>query len=253
MSSRRTAGRSGPPTAPRPASTPGSSGSPAHWCHALVTLSEAERAAGLARRVGRAELYRVIPNGVDLERYRAAPAPVPGRVLVVGRLAPPKRTDLILRAFASISDVPGAELHVAGDGPGRAAAEELVARLGISGHVRFLGDRDDVPELLAEASALVLASDYEGCPLVVIEAMAAGVPVAATAVGGVGELVEDGRSGILTAPGDADGLAAAMRALLVDPARARSMGEAGRRAAAERLSHRTMMSRLVSLYEEAAT
>jgi glycosyltransferase involved in cell wall biosynthesis len=222
----------------------------AHWCRAIVALSGPERDAGIAERIGRPERYRVIPNGVEPSLYAAGPEPVPGRVLAVGRLAKPKRFDLVLRAFASLAEeVPGAELEIAGDGPLRGDLESLTASLGLEQRVRFLGDRDDVPGLLSRASAFVLASDYEGCPLAVIEALAAGVPVAATAVGGVPELVDTG-TGILAPAGDEGALADALRTLLLDPARARALGEAGRRTVAERLSHDVMVSRLLDLYRE---
>jgi glycosyltransferase involved in cell wall biosynthesis len=223
----------------------------ARWCRAIVTLSASERDAGLRAGVGRPEQYRVIPNGVALDDHAAEPEPVPGRLLVVGRFAAPKRPDLVLRAFGDVvASFPEAELHFVGDGPGRAEAVDLSNELGLGGRVRFLGVREDVPELLRKASGLVLASEYEGCPLVVLEAMAAGVPVVATAVGGMSELVEDGRSGILSRPGDDADLAAALRRLLASPAEARAMGEAARGDAERRFSHDRMVSDLVALYDE---
>lgn len=225
----------------------------AHWCHSLVALSEAERTAGLAAGVGREEQYRVILNGVDVERFSIKPEPVPDRIVVVTRFAPPKRNDLLVDAVALIRRTrPQAELHVVGDGPDRETLERQIGELGLDGAVRLLGLRDDVPELLSRAACFVLASDYEGCPLAVIEAMAAGVPVVATGVGGVPELVADRESGLLVGPGDAPALAAAIEALLSDPARARQMGEAGRAIARSRLSHERMISDVLRLYEEVA-
>ncbi len=226
----------------------------ARWCHALVTLSAAERAAGLEAGIGRPEQYRVIPNGVELERFELARAPVPARVVMIGRLAPPKRPDLALRAFAQIrANVPGAKLHLVGDGPLRPEVERLSAELGLGGSVRFLGHRDDVPEVLAGAECALLASDYEGCPLSVIEAMAAGVPVVATDVGGTADLVENGRTGILVPPDDPGALAAGLEDLLADSRRREEFGAAARKVAEERLSLHTMVEQLVALYEEAAT
>jgi len=207
----------------------------------------------MTARVGRAEQYRVIPNGVPLERFALPRAPVHGRILMVGRLAPPKRPDLALRAFVQARErIPGAELHVVGDGPLRPGAEALAAELGVAGAVRFLGNRDDVPELLAQAECALLASDYEGCPLAVVEAMAASVPVAATAVGGTGELVREGVTGALAAKGDAEGLAEALVQVLADPARAAELGAEGRRDAERNLSLDLMVGRLVALYDELA-
>ncbi|MFL5920695.1 MAG: glycosyltransferase family 4 protein [Gaiellaceae bacterium] len=223
----------------------------AHWCRTIVALSDDEREAGLEARVGRSEQYRVIPNGVPLERFALPRAPVRGRILMVGRLAPPKRPDLALRAFAvARGRVSGAELHVAGDGPLRSEAEALAAELGVAGSVRFLGNRDDVPELLAQAECALLASDYEGCPLAVVEAMAASVPVAATAAGGTGELVRPGATGALAPKGDAEGLAEALLAVLDDPAAAAELGAEGRRDAERNLSLSRMVERLVALYDD---
>ncbi len=225
----------------------------AHWCRTIVALSDDERAAGLEAHVGRAEQYRVIPNGVPLERFLLPRAPVRGRILTVGRLAPPKRPDLALRAFAKARErVPEAELHVVGDGPLRAEAEALTAELGVADAVHFFGNRDDVPELLARAECALLASDYEGCPLAVVEAMAASVPVAATASGGTGELVRPGATGALAAKGDAEGLAEALVEVLADPAKARELGAEGRRDAERNLSLDRMVGRLVALYDELA-
>ncbi len=148
--------------------------------------------------------------------------------------------------------VPEAELHVVGDGPLRGSAERLAGELGLGESVRFLGHREDVPELLAHAECALLASDYEGCPLSVVEAMAASVPVVATAAGGTAELVTPGRTGTLAPRGDADALAAALEDVLADPARAAELGAEGRRNAEADLSLERMVERLVGLYDELA-
>ena len=174
---------------------------------------------------------------------------------MVGRLAPPKRPDLALRAFASVRErIPEAELHVVGDGPLRGEAEALAGRARASpARSRFLGNRDDVPELLAEAECALLASDYEGCPLAVVEAMAASVAVVATEVGGVGELVRPGVTGALAAKGDAEALARA----LLDAARRPRAGRprsAPRAAGSRRKSSRSTgwSGAWSALYEELA-
>jgi len=223
----------------------------ARWCRLIVAVSEHEREAGLAAGVGRPEQYRVVGNGVDLARFRAAPAPVPGRVVMVARIAPPKRHDLAVRALALVRRrVPEAELLVVGDGPGRPALERHSRELGLTCAVRLLGTRSDVPDLLASASCVVLASDYEGCPLSVAEAMAAGVPVVGTAVGGVRELVAEGETGYLTPPGDAEALARAIERVLCDRERARRLGAAGRERARRELGRERMAARVAALYEE---
>jgi glycosyltransferase involved in cell wall biosynthesis len=130
-------------------------------------------------------------------------------------------------------------------------AEQLAGHLQLADAVRFLGHREDVAGLLAGASCALLASDYEGCPLAVVEAMAAGVPVVATDAGGVAELVEHERTGLITPAGDVEALAAALASVLIGVETARAMGAAGREVALARLSLERMVERTVGLYEEA--
>jgi glycosyltransferase involved in cell wall biosynthesis len=225
----------------------------AHWCRTIVALSADERDGGLAERVGRPEQYRVIPNGIALERFALARAPERGRIVMVGRLAEQKRPDVALQAFASARRRrPELELDIVGDGPLRPEAERLAAGLGVDGAVRFLGVRDDVPELLARAECMLLASDYEGSPLAVAEAMAAGLAVVATDTAGTNELVRPGRTGKLVPCGDSEGLAAALVEVLADPKLAARLGAEGRRLAQAELSLEGMVERLVALYDEVA-
>ena len=151
-----------------------------------------------------------------------------------------------MRAFGRVED---AELLLVGDGPLRPEVERLVAELGLGERVRLVGNRSDVPVLLAEAACVVLASDYEGCPLTVLEAMAAGVPVVATRVGGVPELIDDGRTGLLVEPGDESALAAAIGRALADRD---GLGVAAREEARRRFSRERMAAEIAQLYEEVA-
>jgi glycosyltransferase involved in cell wall biosynthesis len=224
----------------------------ARWCRTIVVVSEDERSAGLAAGIGKPAQYRVIPNGVDPEQFSADREPVPGRIVMIGRLARQKRPDLAVRAFVDVRRrYPAAELHFVGEGPLRSDVETLVSELGLAGAVKFLGVRSDVPALLARADCLLLSSDYEGCPFSVLEAMAAGVPVVATRVGGVAELVAE-ETGLLVEPGRPDLLAAAVAELFADPARARALGEAGRERVRQRYSSQKMTEALVALYREVA-
>ena len=225
----------------------------ARWCGTILVVSRHERDAGLAAGVGRADQYRVVPNGVDGERFSTPPEPVPGRVLFVGRLATQKRPDVAVRAFARVRELhPDAELQLVGDGPARGEVEALVDFLDLRAAVRFLGTRDDVPALLSQAACVTLSSDYEGCPFTVIEAMAAGAPVVGTRVGGVPELVEHGVTGLLVEPRSPEALAAAVSELLASPERARGMGAAGRVAARKCFSVERMVEGVAAVYEEVA-
>jgi glycosyltransferase involved in cell wall biosynthesis len=182
--------------------------------------------------------------GVDAE------APV---FLYAGRLADQKRVADLLDAADLLQHVePSAVTLIAGDGPLRRALEERAAAFTLlgSGRVRFLGHREDVPSLLAAADALVLPSAYEGLPNVVLEAMAAGKPVIATAAPGTTEAVEAGRTGVLVPVGDVRGLCRAMRDLARNPAERRRLGEAGREVVAERFPVAAMIDAFACLYED---
>jgi len=174
----------------------------------------------------------IVHCGVDPAAYgRRERGAFGKRVLFVGRLDPVKGAPLLIEAFAkAAADHPDAVLTVVGDGPSRAAAEAQAAELGIAGRVRFLGFRSqaEVAEILEEADMLVLPSFAEGVPVVLMEAMASRIPVVASLVAGVPELVSEGESGFLVPPGDVETLADRIETLLADPERARAMGLAGR-------------------------
>jgi glycosyltransferase involved in cell wall biosynthesis len=196
---------------------------------ATVCVSQRERADGLSARTCRPDRTVVIPNAVDVDAYPQAPLErdVP-RLISVGRLAAPKDWSTLLSALTELEPETFAELVIVGDGPDRERVEDEVSRSSLSGRVRLLGERDDVTGLLADADVFVLASRSEGLPLSVIEAMAAGVPVVASDVGGLRELVRDAETGVLVRPGDPAALADALRPLLADIELRRRLGSAGR-------------------------
>lgn len=172
---------------------------------------------------------RIVRNGVAL----AGPAPHSGRddalVGIVGVLRPEKDHATFLHAARIVAThTDRARFVVVGDGPLRAASERLAHELGIADRVEFTGARTDVAELLATMAVFVLSSRTETLPMALLEAMSAGVPVVATAVGGIPDAVEDGVSGILVPPEDPARLAAAVLDLLGDPDRAAATGRAAR-------------------------
>ena len=223
----------------------------ARWCCIIVAVSDHERRSGLEAGVGSPEKYRIIPNGVDIARFDRPRDPVPGRVLFLGRLARQKRPDLAIEALARVRKrVPHAELHLASEGPEREDIERLAARLGVADAVVFLGYRDDVPALLARAACVLLTSDYEGAPLTVVEAMAAGVPLVATRVGGIPEVVSHGETGFLANAGDVATLGNAVAQVLEEPELARRLGESGRRLVRRSYAREEMVASTLALYEE---
>lgn len=169
-------------------------------------------------------------------------------VLTIARLDPQKGLDYLLDAAAR---VPQARFALAGDGPERARLEARARALGLEDRVSFLGYRRDIPELLARCDLFVLPSLFEGLPLAALEAMAAGRPVIATAVGGTDEAVIHGETGILVPPADPDALARAIRALLAAPALAERLASAGRARVRREFGAETMVERVETLYARA--
>ncbi len=173
----------------------------------------------------------VIPNGVDAAFYRPAAAEPGGPpvLLCVARMVLEKDHDTLLRAFALATGThPRAELWLVGEGPRLEAVQNLAQQLLPAGRVRVLPGQADLRPLFQRASVFVLSSVAEAMPNVVLEAMAAGLPVVATRVGGIPEMVVPGQTGWLTPPGEAAALAAALSQVLENAATRRRFGRAGR-------------------------
>ena len=194
-----------------------------------VCVSEGERAAGVAAGTCDERATVVIRNGIDAPVWPVArPGVDPPRIVSVGRLQAPKDPLALIRALATISDRRWSAI-VVGDGPQRPDVESQLHRLGLDQVVDLAGTRDDVGEILAASQIFVLSSRSEGLPISILEAMAAGLPVVASRVGGVAELVVEGETGLLVPPGRPDELAAAIERLLDDAGLRERLGAAGRR------------------------
>jgi glycosyltransferase involved in cell wall biosynthesis len=205
---------------------------------------------------------QVIPNGIPVASFQRGAASRAARrrehglsqkdvaFVCVARLEPQKNHTMLLEAFArALGMEPRAHLWLVGDGSCRAALELRARELGLEKKVRFLGQRAEVPPLLAAADAFVLASHNEGNPLALMEAMAAGLPVVATAVGGVPELLLDERSGLLVRPGDCSGFAAAMLRLFRNADLRRVMAVGSAEQARQAFSASRMGKAYMDLYE----
>jgi len=192
-----------------------------------------------------ADRLSVIPNGVDTDLFRPPDSPSPHdhpRVLSIARLAAEKDHDTLIRAFALVlRSHPGARLWVLGNGRRRAAIQRLAARLLPPGAVTFLPGRLDPRALMHRADLLALSSLREGMPNVVLEAMATGLPVVATRVGGLSEVVVPGKTGWLVPPRDPPALAAALSQVLGDDQVRLDFGRAGREVVERRFSLRAMV------------
>jgi glycosyltransferase involved in cell wall biosynthesis len=227
----------------------------------LLACGRAMDEAGRRAGIGRDQDRRVVVNGIDprkgpnracrrAARRRLGLAHRELLVLQVGNLKPQKDPVTFARVAAeACRALPRARFWIAGDGPLRVAAEEVAAHGGLGRRFRVLGWRTDVPELLAAADALVLTSRFEGLPMAILRAMAAGLPVVATDVPGTREAVVPGRTGILAAPGDVQALAAAVVALGRNPGLRRRMGAAGRRRSRD-FSARRAARRVLAMYRE---
>jgi glycosyltransferase involved in cell wall biosynthesis len=189
-----------------------------------------------------------VANGVPIEQVApivpVAPAPVIGSL---GRLTEQKGYDLLIRALPQL---PGATVVLVGDGPERSALEKLACELGVAERLVIVGWVSDARRYLATFDIFALPSRWEGMPLGIIEAMQSGVPVLATDVGSVIEVVSDGETGYVVARGDRRALQDRLQILLADPLVRRRMGERGRDVALERFTDVVMAQRYEAVYRE---
>ncbi|MCC6464853.1 MAG: N-acetyl-alpha-D-glucosaminyl L-malate synthase BshA [Planctomycetes bacterium] len=199
----------------------------------------------------------VIPNFIDTSRFTPGCCPekrdnlaAPGErvVMHVSNFREVKRTPDVIRVFAA-AGVEQSRLIMVGDGPEVGACRELARKLGVASRVNFVGTYDAIWELLPQADAFLLPSDYESFGLAALEAMSCGVPVVCSNTGGLPEVVQDQRCGFLHAPGDIPAMAASLRRLLTDDHLRAEMGDAGRTIAQKRFRHDALLPVWESCYE----
>ena len=193
----------------------------------------------------------VIPNGVDIAAYqRREPRTSIREVVTVANLRPEKNHETLIAAAAALAPShPSLRFAVVGDGSRAAELQALARARGVDHIVDFLGHREEVPTVLAAADLFVLPSRSEAFPNSAIEAMAAGLPVIATAVGGLLDLIDHGRTGLLVPPCDPDALAGAIASLVRDPALAQQLGANAREEAVNRFGFDRMIHAFEDLYE----
>jgi glycosyltransferase involved in cell wall biosynthesis len=206
----------------------------------------------LAEREGFDETsFKVVHYGIEPGARPSAPAGMP-RLAIVGRLIPIKGHEVLLRALAVVRrERPELTLDVVGDGPLEGELRATVDELGLGDAVTFSGRISPVAPVFEAAEIVVVPSFGEGFGMVALEAMERGRPVIASAVGGLPEIVDDGRTGLLVPPGDVEALAAAIRDLTASPARTAAMGAAGRARALEEFSQDRCTDRTLELYRTA--
>jgi glycosyltransferase involved in cell wall biosynthesis len=222
----------------------------------IIAVSVAVTAKYGGRFAGK---MRVIPDGIDTDRFHATRTGTcsPGSVAYLGRISREKGLLHLARCAPSVLErVPGVRFLIGGvplTAAGEAYLKSVRAEiecLGVSGAFTFAGQVDDARAFLSEAEMLALPSEQEGLGIVMLESMALGRPVVAFASGGPQEVISTGRDGLLVPPGDVQGLADAIVALLTDPGLRRGMGEAARRKVVDRFSSAAATARLTEVYLE---
>lgn len=217
---------------------------------ATVVTAVSEAAGDEGYALG-ARHVTVIPNGVDYARFVPAPTPppLPMTVAFVGRLISNKGPQHVLEA---VPNVPDARFLFVGDGPMRQNLERRAVELDVTDRVSFLGLRSDIPEILQTSHVVVRPSSTEGMPLVVLEAMAAGLPVVATPAGGTAEVVRHGQTGFLVTQ-DAASVAERLRYFTERPHEARRMGMAARDIVEREYSWSTVVHRYEEVFDGIAS
>jgi glycosyltransferase involved in cell wall biosynthesis len=223
----------------------------AQRCSHVIVANSAVVAARVRAQGVRARQIAIVPNGLDVSMF--APATYgsrPRRVVCVGNLRPVKGHDVLIRAAPQIlRQFPDATFHIVGGGPCARALEELAATWGVGLAFTFHGHREDIARHLGESDLFVLPSYSESVPNALLEAMAAGLPVVASNVGGVAEVVHHESTGLLFDAGDDRALARRVCEVMATPALARSLGCAARADVASRFSFEVMVSGFERIYE----
>ncbi len=217
----------------------------------ILTVSDSNRDLALHYRIAGPAKFTTVYNGVEDSPLRAfsEQAPVP-RIIMVARFGPQKAQGLLLDAVRDI-ETPF-ELLFVGDGPNRSTLEQRAVEMGLQDRVKFLGQRLDIPELLAASDILALATNWEGFPISILEAMRAGLPVVASDVNGVGEAVSDGVTGFLVPAGNANTFRDRLIQLLSDADLRRNIGAAGRLRFEREFTADAMLRKTAAIYRELA-
>lgn len=218
---------------------------------AAVCISEHVRDVALHRAPWAERTFRVVPNGIDVERFAPAPHATRGpndrvRFVMVGRLEPRKGIDIALHA---LNEVPRAELEIVGEGESRAELERLAAQLGVSPRVRFAGYQSDVRDALARADVALSSARAEGLGIALLEAMAQERAIVALPTGGIPEFVKDGDTGWLASSSTSHALAAAMRAAIDQQSERTRRARRARELVVARYSLASMRASYETLYD----
>jgi len=219
---------------------------------AIVTVSDHDRRMFIERGLAKPEKITVIHNAYSIQIDEMADAPEPPHREVigfVGRLADQKGVEFLIRAAPSVlATHPRAKFLIVGDGPDRPMLESLAHELGVAESVEFAGYRPEPSSLIQGMDIVVIPSIYDPFPLVTLEVMALGRAIVGSAVGGIPEAVQDGKTGVLVPPRDPAAIAAALVNLLDQPQLVAEMGTAGKRRAKREFSPGTITGQYADLY-----
>jgi len=228
----------------------------------IVAVSQQVAEAVVSKQNLPQEKLIVIHNGIRInaldepdtamynKRYQEFTGSRP-RIISVGRLVAQKRHDLLLEALKVCAErVPSISCWIIGDGPERGRLEQLTQELNLTENILFLGERTDARSLLQHADIFVNTSDWEGFPITLLEAMAAGLPIVATNVGGNREIIQTGETGILVEPGNAQAIAIGICQMIANPKTAKKMGQRGQEEVREFYDITKVSLRWEKLYEE---
>jgi glycosyltransferase involved in cell wall biosynthesis len=225
----------------------------ARWPRAQIcNSSAAKETIEYCKSMYKPKRMHVVRNGLDLSYFNAQPYPYNVTLLAVGSLYPRKRWDRLIKIVCLLSTKRiRFQVHHVGDGPLRGELEELARRLGVEDMIRFLGPQNDIPALLADSNFLVHTAEDEGCPNVVMEAMACGRAIVAMDAGDIPFLVEDGKTGFVVRRGDETRFAERVLQLLSDHELCRRMGLAARAKAEREFRLERLVSETLAVYKAA--
>lgn len=216
----------------------------------IICVSEFDRQLAIDLHIGSSKSFVTIRNGIpDLSLPVADPTCHPPQIIMVARFNEQKDQATLLKAISQLNN---ASIHVTfvGSGPALASCKDLATALGVAEQISFLGDRRDVAVLLSRAQIFVLSTHYEGLPISILEAMRAGLPVIATSVSGIPEVVEDGQTGLLVPHNNSQALAQALQTLIESPQLRQRLGDAGRRRFLQEFSVERMITATRTVYDK---
>jgi glycosyltransferase involved in cell wall biosynthesis len=216
----------------------------------IICVSESDRQLALSLGVGSKNSLVTVRDGIgNIPVSLANPARSPARLIMVARFNEQKDQATLLKAIAQLNDH-SIHLDLVGSGSSWESCKDLAKSLAIEDQVSFLGDRRDVPDLLAQSQIFILSTHYEGLPISILEAMRTSLPVVATSVNGIPEEVLDGQTGFLVAREDVSSIANALSTLIQSPDLRQQMGEAGRQKFLEEFTIERMIYEIRTVYEQ---